>query len=204
MCTSSSSFSSLLLLPGLVTDRPTTFEECIHWARLEFEKLFGSSIKQLLHNFPLDMTTTTGAPFWSGHKRAPDAVAFDIDDPAHLDFVVSAANLRAQIYGLQGTVRGEGVEVFLATVPGVDVPAFVPKEGVKIAASEKEMKEEKEKAESGGGGGGADMGNIDEMAAAIAGELPAPASLGAFRMVPLEFEKDDDSNFHIDFIVAGR
>jgi ubiquitin-activating enzyme E1 len=75
---------------------------------------------------------------------------------------------------------------------------------VKIAASEKEMKEEKEKAESGGGGGGADMGNIDEMAAAIAGELPAAASLGAFRMVPLEFEKDDDSNFHIDFIVACR
>ena len=36
------------LKTGLVTSRPTTFEACIAWARLEFESLFGSSIKQVL------------------------------------------------------------------------------------------------------------------------------------------------------------
>ena len=33
--------------------------------------------------------------------------------------------------------------------------------------------------------------------------LPEPASLKGLNVLPLEFEKDDDSNFHIDFIVAA-
>ena len=38
----------------LVTDKPLSFEECIVWARLKFEELFSSNIKQLLYNFPKD------------------------------------------------------------------------------------------------------------------------------------------------------
>lgn len=37
----------------------------------------------------------------------------------------------------------------------------------------------------------------------IAGELPPPAKLSGLAITPLEFEKDDDSNFHMDFIVAA-
>jgi ubiquitin-activating enzyme E1 len=33
--------------------------------------------------------------------------------------------------------------------------------------------------------------------------LPAPASLAGFRLNPVEFEKDDDTNHHIDFITAA-
>ena len=47
------------------------------WARLRFEENFHNSIAQLLHNFPLDMTTSSGAPFWSGPKRPPTPLAFD-------------------------------------------------------------------------------------------------------------------------------
>lgn len=35
---------------------------------------------------------------------------------------------------------------------------------------------------------------------AIATALPEPASLS--KLSPVEFEKDDDSNFHMDFITA--
>jgi len=34
------------------------------------------------------------------------------------------------------------------------------------------------------------------------GVLPSPASLHGLKLNPLEFEKDDDTNFHMDFIVA--
>ncbi len=37
----------------------------------------------------------------------------------------------------------------------------------------------------------------------IAQSLPSVASLSGFKMAPLEFEKDDDSNHHMDFIVAA-
>ena len=83
---------------SLVSSRPLGFDDCIKWARLQFEELFSSSIKQLLHNFPLEMLTSTGAPFWSGHKRAPIPEDFDPQDPLHLAFVMSAANLRAQVF----------------------------------------------------------------------------------------------------------
>lgn len=64
----------------LVTNRPLTFEECIIWARLQFEDKFNNTIRQLLHSLPKDHLTTTGQPFWSGPKRAPDPLTFDSSD----------------------------------------------------------------------------------------------------------------------------
>lgn len=61
----------------LVTDKPLTFDECIVWARIQFEDLFNNSIRQLLYNFPKDSVTSTGAMFWSGPKRAPTPITYD-------------------------------------------------------------------------------------------------------------------------------
>ena len=37
----------------------------------------------------------------------------------------------------------------------------------------------------------------------IASSLPSPKSLAGYRLEPVEFEKDDDTNHHIDFITAA-
>lgn len=71
----------------LVKERPMSFEECIMWARLQYENNYVNEIKQLLFNLPKDQVNPNGTPFWSGPKRAPDALAFNIDD------VSSAASL---------------------------------------------------------------------------------------------------------------
>jgi ubiquitin-activating enzyme E1 len=34
-------------------------------------------------------------------------------------------------------------------------------------------------------------------------ELPDPKTLAGFKLTPVEFEKDDDTNYHIDFITAA-
>jgi ubiquitin-activating enzyme E1 len=39
--------------------------------------------------------------------------------------------------------------------------------------------------------------------AKIAESLPPPSSFAGYRLHPVDFEKDDDSNFHIDFITAA-
>lgn len=64
----------------LVTNKPLTFEECIVWARLQFEEKFNNAIRQLLHSLPRDHVTSTGQPFWSGPKRAPDPLIFNSAD----------------------------------------------------------------------------------------------------------------------------
>ena len=47
-----------------------------------------------------------------------------------------------------------------------------------------------------------DISDPDDLASLIA-SLPAPSSLAGYRLNPVEFEKDDDTNFHIDFITAA-
>jgi hypothetical protein len=68
------------ILSYLVTNKPLTFDECIIWARLQFEEKYGNEIKQLLFSLPKDGLTSTGQPFWSGPKRAPDPLVFNSND----------------------------------------------------------------------------------------------------------------------------
>jgi len=175
-------------------EKPISVEECIVWARLRFEENFHSSIAQLLHNFPLDMTTSSGAPFWSGPKRPPTPLAFDIENKHHIDFILAAANLRAFNYGLKGTSDRAFVK---RVADSVMVPEFVPKQGVKIQSDPKE--EEKEKNQPAPADTLQDEENI---CTEITKQLPTPSSMAGYRMTICEFEKDDDTNFHIDFITA--
>ena len=56
----------------LVTDKPLTFDDCIVWARQQFESQYNNAIQQLLYNFPKDSKTSSGQPFWSGPQACPD------------------------------------------------------------------------------------------------------------------------------------
>ena len=94
---------------NLVNKRPKNFDDCVVWARLKFEELYVNNIKQLLFNFPIDMVTAGGTPFWSGPKRPPAVAAFDADKPLHLEFIISAANMRAGI--LRGPLSQSNVSV---------------------------------------------------------------------------------------------
>lgn len=186
---------TLQKLQDMFENRPYKFEDCIVWARLQFEEQYANKIKQLLHNFPPGMVTSTGQPFWSGTKREPTPLVFDVNDPAHLEFIIAAANLRAFNFRLKGETDEA---IFRAVLPTVVVPDFVPKSNVKIAANDEELEQEKEGNEQA-----TDMMDIDGAAEKIIASLPQPASLAGFKMQPCEFEKDDDTNHHMDFITAA-
>jgi len=176
----------------LVTDKPLTFEECIAWARQKFEDFFNNGIQQLLFNFPKDLITSSGAPFWSGPKKAPNPLQFDMENPDHLEFIVAAANLRAANYGLNGS---RDLSLYRKVLPTIKVPDFTPSAKVAIPASDEEAEASKRK-----GGPPADV-DQDELER-LTKLLPDPDSLVGYRMEPAEFEKDVDENFHIDFITA--
>eukprot|EP00092_Neocalanus_flemingeri_P019802 GFUD01021446.1.p1 GENE.GFUD01021446.1~~GFUD01021446.1.p1 ORF type:complete len:1086 (+),score=319.56 GFUD01021446.1:394-3651(+) len=174
----------------LVKEKPDNFNDCVAWARLTWQELFHNQVAQLLHNFPPDQVTSTGSPFWSGPKKCPTALNFDQDDQMHFDFVESAANLRAGVYGIKGTKDREQIKTILKQVV---VPQFEAKSGIKIAVTDAEAQAQAESSMS-------DSELLDQLLA----ELPAAAELksAGLRVTPAEFEKDDDSNGHIDFIVA--
>lgn len=68
------------LVSYLVTNKPLTFEECIIWARLQFEEKYSNEIRQLLYSLPKDAVASNGQPFWSGPKRAPEPITFNSSD----------------------------------------------------------------------------------------------------------------------------
>jgi len=176
------------LKSSLVTERPRTFEECIKWARLQFEDRYVSTIKQLLFSFPPGMTTSTGAPFWSGTKREPVPLEFDPEDPEHMEFLIAGANLRASNYNLQGD---RDPARFRAYLPQIEIPEFKPR-SIKVATNEAELKQQEEE----------DM-DADVVAKRIVEVLPSRNDLAGVQLKEAEFEKDDDTNFHMDFITAA-
>ena len=68
------------MIKDSLENRPLSFEQCIEWARLKFQDEYNNEIRQLLHSLPRDMITREGTPFWSGPKRAPNPVEFDMDE----------------------------------------------------------------------------------------------------------------------------
>jgi ubiquitin-activating enzyme E1 len=172
-------------------NRPTNFSGCVVWARLVFAELFEHRIQQLLFNFPLDATNSDGTPFWSGAKRPPTPVVFDPTVADHRLFVASAANLLAAVLGFPGS---RDTDAIASAAAAVTVPAFVPSSAVKIAASDDETPASPDAPMSG------DDTASDDLFNALVAQLRAIPALPT--LAPAEFEKDDDSNFHIDFITA--
>ncbi|XP_042213364.1 ubiquitin-like modifier-activating enzyme 1 isoform X1 [Homarus americanus] len=172
---------------ALVDDRPRSFEDCVLWARKHFAEQFHNQIVQLLHNFPKDQTTSSGEPFWSGPKRCPHALAFDASYDLNLDYIVAAANLKAEVYGL---TKVHDRQMIADIVNKIHIPEFVPRSGVKIAVTDAEAEAQSNQVDSE---------RISNLQAAI----PAASSFGTLKLSPLDFEKDDDTNFHMDFIVAA-
>ncbi|KAG8325121.1 E1 ubiquitin-activating protein [Homalodisca vitripennis] len=174
---------------ALVDERPQKFEDCVNWARNHWQEQYSNQIRQLLFNFPPDQLTASGQPFWSGPKRCPKPLKFSVEDPLHLDYVFAAANLKAEVYGIPQNRNREAVAQM---VQNVDVPEFTPKSGVKIAINDSQV-------QMANGSGNVDHDKIGQLQR----ELPSRDQLVNLRITPLDFEKDDDSNLHMDFIVAA-
>ena len=176
----------------LVSNRPADYNDCISWARMEFERQYHNAIQQLLYNFPSDSKTSTGADFWSGPKRAPTALKFDPNDETHMGFVVHGAALHAYNYDIPFPKLSQ--QDYMKVIDSMIIPDFRPDANVKIQADEKEP--DPNAAQPSFADDADELNKIIEA-------LPTPKSLPGFRLNVVEFEKDDDSNHHIDFITSA-
>lgn len=180
------------VLECLDKERCETFQDCITWARLRFEDYFADRVKQLTFTFPENATTSNGTPFWSAPKRFPRPLQFSVDDLSHLQFLMAASILRAETYGIPIPDWVKSPIKLADAVNKVIVPDFQPKENVKI--------ETDEKATSMSTGSIDDAVVINELLQKLEKcqkQLPT-----GFKMNPIQFEKDDDTNFHMD-LIAG-
>ncbi|XP_016463525.2 ubiquitin-activating enzyme E1 1-like isoform X1 [Nicotiana tabacum] len=180
------------VLECLDKERCDTFQDCITWARLRFEDYFADRVKQLTFTFPEEATTSSGAPFWSAPKRFPRPLQFSVDDASHLQFLLAASILRAETFGILIPDWVKSPQKLAEAVDKVIVPDFQPKKDVKIVTDEK--------ATSMAASSIDDAAVINELVMKLETcrqELPS-----GYKMNPIQFEKDDDTNYHMD-LIAG-
>ena len=185
----------------MLRQKPATFADCVAVARAKFEHYFANGAKQLLHLFPPSHTVKDGDKdvlFWTPPKVAPTPLIFDATNPLHLDFIVAFANLHAHMWGLPAERDAAKVAEIAAKVK---VPDFVPRDG-KVVETDP-TKKQGEVAAPAPDAAPADEGvaaqEFEKLVRALAEELPR--GRGVTLMVE-DFEKDDDTNFHIDFVTA--
>ncbi|XP_019061787.1 ubiquitin-like modifier-activating enzyme 7 isoform X1 [Fukomys damarensis] len=165
--------TSLQLVMGVLRVRPQTWRDCVMWALGHWHLCFHDDIIQLLSHLPPDKVHEDGTLFWSGPKRCPQPLEFDISQDMHLLYILAAANLYAQMHGLPGssdqTVLRELVNLLLQTDPQHPAPVLAK-------CGPEQLKELQEALE-------------------VWSKGPP--------LKPLVFEKDEDSNFHMDFVRAA-
>jgi ubiquitin-activating enzyme E1 len=189
----------------IALDRNNLFTECIRRAFDSFCEQHITRIKNLIHLFPEDEVVKdkdTGdviGRFWSGHKKFPQVPKFDLANDEVLDYLYCAANLWASVFGAE-QVRDREQFRKLCESAGLTVPEWTPPVGLKIqvddddnAANDNADDETKNDA---------DEAKEKEIAAAIEMLRALDKSKLLQKMNEAEFEKDDDTNFHIDYITA--
>jgi len=179
--------------------RPKCIQDCVISARHAFETQFGNKIKQLLHSFPLNRVSENGVPFWSGAKKPPTPIEFDLRDPLHYEFIVSVSSLLGEVYSIGEKVRSEDgsshfqlsqmtdPDAIAELLSKVRIERFSPSESVKIPTTEEEAKALKEQP--------VESDDVDVQCSELIRSLPVTASLS--RLVPIEFDKDQDRTMRV-------
>jgi len=207
------------LAKTLKSAQGATLETCAQLAFDYFHALFRDKLVDLITLYPKDARVVKDGvdkgPFWSEKKKFPVPAAYDPANPSHCQFMISTTHLVASMLGAHTPYGGDdpswlkdqrSSEWINGVVSKLTVPTYVPsvvdnseEEGnaasggaegeSKGAAAEKEK--EKEKADPA------------QVLAGLIGDLEAFKGLDAAQLEPADFEKDDDHNFHIDFVTAA-
>jgi ubiquitin-activating enzyme E1 len=151
---------------------------CVEWAADMFTENYINSINQLLHTFKPDHEVAPGVLFWSAGKRCPKPITWDPNNQIFLDYIEASTHLLARISGLEDNFSRDNI---YQMVKDYKIKEFVPIE-MKIAASDSEIVKTEVYGENIQIGLNADFKSS---------------------YVSQEFEKDDDSNWHISWITAA-
>merc|ERR1711990_1006553 len=199
----------------LEQSRNASFSTCVQMAVDMFNNMFRDRIKDLISEYPADAVNSEGQPFWTGAKRFPEPAIFDDSDEMHMTFVMSVANILAVNMGLAASPNSAADMIpkghewrdakNISSILNADVvqkpwrkKSVVVEEPGNDEASVAESKVADESGKS-----------ADESLAERAGELEAIlVELENSKPLdrpfqPADFEKDQDLNFHIDFITAA-
>ncbi|KAJ0987624.1 hypothetical protein J5N97_005980 [Dioscorea zingiberensis] len=160
--------------------RCQTFGDCVAWAVVKFEDYFEYRVQRLAVVFPEDDAT-----FWHAPRRFPEPFDFSFTDPAHISFVTAASILRAETFGIPipdsyGDILQDIAFEFLIDRENTAADKILSD----LKSSDPLVKRY-------------DIDGTKRELKRCLRMLPP-----GFQMKPVEFEKGDNKNYHMDFIAG--
>ncbi len=153
---------------------------CARWAVDMFTENYHNQIVQLLHTFKPDHEVSPGVPFWSAGKRCPQPVQFDISNRLHLEYIEATTHLIARCSGISDDFTQDDL---IGMIAGYEPAKFIPK-NISIASNDSELEKTSNTTTT------SDI------------QIGIPTDF-AKTYVSQEFEKDDDTNWHINWVCAA-
>ena len=159
------------------------FDGCVRIAFNRMIKDFRTSILDLCHSAD-EMEKSSGNPFWTGTKRKPRPVDWTEPAPLLWEYLYATANLYACVWKVD-VIRD--LEQFQSAVERLNLEQPVWSPGAKVDLSE----------------GDNDDDGASEDDDKLKGELYKVDTSKLQPAQPQEFEKDEDDNFHVDFLTVS-
>jgi len=152
------------------------FHKIIEEAVENFHELFIFQIKKLIEEFPINHTNKDGSLFWSGSKRFPNPIDFNINDKDCFNFVkyysiLLARGIKVKIIDDDNTIK-KIVEKF-------EKPKYIPSNN-KLPLREEEINE---------------ISNLKIFLNNFVNK-----TIDINNIIPQKFEKDNDENKQVFFI----
>lgn len=160
------------------------FDTCIKVAFDQMIDFFRNKILGVTHAG--DVTEKKeGKPYWTGTKRRPNPVDFTPDDDKCIEYLYATSNMFAFVFGVDFLRDREKFEDRVRAL-NLTQPEWKPSTGASVADDDEEGPEV----------------NPNDMAALVK-ELRAVDVSTLCEAHPHDFEKDDDDNFHIDYLTIA-
>ncbi len=156
---------------------PNDYSDCISFGYKLWNELFKDQIMSLIEKYPPNHVTEQQIPFWSGTKKCPQPLQFNEKDELDIKFIEYTANLWAHVFDIKINKK---INLITQIKKNYKLKINHTKENnIKNVVKYNEMSKE-------------ELLNI----------LPKPELFLKLNINPIEFEKDDDANNHIDFITC--
>jgi len=168
---------------------------CTEIAFKRFHTQFRDRINKLVECFPKEARVTdrdTGedcGPFWSGARRFPSVLTFDAEDEVMSNYIYNAAMLIAFSFDLKNVEKDKILDI----AKDLPVPVYV---------AAKNTADNIQSNDDGNYDPSEDNSVLEEKINALLEKLSQMRTPEKPLQVS-EFEKDDDTNHHIDFITAA-
>jgi len=175
------------------TKNSANFKYCINFAYKQWHILFRDVVNQIIQKYPLDHTDDEDNAFWSGNKIYPTAFEFDISDSIDINFIVTFSHIWADAMGIPQNKRYPitRIDRFVKFLQRLNPPKEVRCKDVGLDVTETESESKSTSTSK------STVQMIEEIA-----ELVVENKQLIANMQPVVFEKDDDTNNHIDFITS--